>query len=91
MAATDKRSARRVRQAEASVPSWMRRRRSSSIPTPARVRPLDELGVQPAAKEALEFALLAHRTLAGLPGNVVGATGAAHPVVLGTITPGGCP
>lgn len=57
---------------------------------PARVRPLSDLGVQPAAKEALAFALLAHRTLSGLPGNVVGATGASHPVVLGTITPGGC-
>jgi len=39
-------------------------------------------------KEALAFALLAHRTLSGLPGNVMGATGAARPVVLGSITPG---
>ena len=35
------------------------------------------------AKEALAFAFLAHLTLCGLPGNVPGATGAAHPVVLG--------
>jgi anhydro-N-acetylmuramic acid kinase len=55
---------------------------------PARVQPLDALGVEPAAKEALAFALLAHRTLSGLPGNVMGATGAARPVVLGSITPG---
>jgi anhydro-N-acetylmuramic acid kinase len=55
---------------------------------PARVQPLDALGVEPAAKEALAFALLAHRTLSGLPGNVMGATGAGRPVVLGSITPG---
>lgn len=55
---------------------------------PARVRPLAELGVPPEAKEALAFALLAHLTLSGLPGNVPSATGAAHSVVLGSITPG---
>ena len=55
----------------------------------ARVEPLSALGFDPAAKEAMAFALLAHRTLSGLPGNVTGATGAGHPVVLGHITPGG--
>lgn len=55
---------------------------------PVRVAPLSDLGVEPAAKEALAFALLAHRTLCGLPGNVIGATGAARSVVLGHITPG---
>lgn len=55
---------------------------------PARVRALSALGIEPAAKEALAFALLAHRTLWGVPGNVTGATGATHPVVLGHITPG---
>jgi anhydro-N-acetylmuramic acid kinase len=55
---------------------------------PARFGTLDEIGVEPGAKEAIAFALLAHRTLCGLAGNVVGATGAARPVVLGTITPG---
>jgi anhydro-N-acetylmuramic acid kinase len=48
---------------------------------------LDALGVQPEAKEALAFALLAHLTLCGVPGNVPGATGARHPVVLGHVTP----
>jgi anhydro-N-acetylmuramic acid kinase len=57
--------------------------------TPARVQPLSALGYEPTAKEAMAFALLAHRTLSGLPGNVTGATGAKHPVVLGHITPGG--
>ncbi len=54
-----------------------------------RVERLDVLGVQPEAKEALAFALLAHLTLCGVPGNVPGATGARHPVVLGHVTPGG--
>jgi anhydro-N-acetylmuramic acid kinase len=46
------------------------------------------LGVPPESKEALAFAFLAHQTLCGLPGNVPAATGAAHAVVLGHITPG---
>lgn len=54
-----------------------------------RVERLDTLGVDPSAKEALAFALLAHLTLSGDPGNVPGATGARHPAVLGHITPGG--
>jgi len=54
-----------------------------------RVERLDELGVSSGIKEALAFAFLAHLTLCGEPGNVPGATGAKHPVVLGSITPGG--
>ena len=50
-----------------------------------RVRRLEELGIDPAAKEAAAFALLGWMTWAGLPGNVMGATGAARPVVLGKI------
>jgi len=56
-----------------------------------RVERLDELGVSSGIKEALAFAFLAHLTLCGEPGNVPGATGARHPVVLGSITPGGSP
>ena len=56
-----------------------------------RVDRLDELGVSAAIKEALAFAFLAHLTLCGEAGNVPAATGARHPVVLGTITPGGIP
>jgi len=52
------------------------------------LQPLAVLGVPPEAKEALAFAFLAHQTLCGLAGNVPTATGAAHPVVLGHITPG---
>ncbi len=53
-----------------------------------KLQPLEALGVPPKSKEALAFAFLAHQTLCGLPGNVPGATGAAHAVVLGSITPG---
>ena len=53
-----------------------------------RIERLDVLGVQAEAKEALAFALLAHLTLSGVPGNVPGATGARRPVVLGHVTPG---
>jgi anhydro-N-acetylmuramic acid kinase len=56
--------------------------------SPARVRTLATLGVPPEAKEALAFAFLAHLTMLGQPGNVPVATGARHPVVLGTVTPG---
>jgi anhydro-N-acetylmuramic acid kinase len=52
------------------------------------LQPLAELGVRPESKEAIAFAFLAHLTLCGLPGNVTSATGAVHPVVLGTVTPG---
>jgi anhydro-N-acetylmuramic acid kinase len=52
------------------------------------LQPLAVLGVQPEAKEALAFAFLAHQTLCGRAGNVPSATGAAHPVVLGHVTPG---
>jgi anhydro-N-acetylmuramic acid kinase len=39
------------------------------------------------AKEAVAFALLAHLHVTGVPGNVVGATGARGPRVLGKLTP----
>ena len=50
------------------------------------VRSIDELGVAAEAKEAVAFALLAWLTWWGQPGNVVGATGAARPVVLGKVS-----
>jgi anhydro-N-acetylmuramic acid kinase len=37
------------------------------------------------AKEALSFAILAHETICGRPGNVLGATGAMKRVILGEI------
>ena len=40
-------------------------------------------GMNPDAKEAVAFAVLADRAVAGEPGNVPAATGASGPVVLG--------
>ncbi|MDB4948531.1 MAG: anmK [Gemmatimonadetes bacterium] len=48
----------------------------------------EALGVDPEAKEAVAFALLAWAHLHGVPANVPSATGAAGPRVLGSLTPG---
>jgi anhydro-N-acetylmuramic acid kinase len=51
------------------------------------LRRFDELFFPGDAKEAVAFALLGYLTLHGQPGNLVGATGAAGPRVLGAVTP----
>lgn len=45
----------------------------------------EDFGIDSSAKEPLAFALLAHATLRGIPGNVPSVTGARRPVVLGKI------
>jgi anhydro-N-acetylmuramic acid kinase len=55
------------------------------------VRTTDELGVPVQAKEALAFAVLGFLSWNGLPGSVTAATGATHPSILGSITPGAGP
>ncbi|MFD4412735.1 anhydro-N-acetylmuramic acid kinase [Streptomyces sp. NPDC058476] len=52
------------------------------------LRTSDELGLPSAAKEAYAFAVLGFLTLHGLAGTDPASTGARHPSVLGSITPG---
>ncbi len=47
----------------------------------------EDLGFSSDAKEAVAFALLGYQTLRGRPSNLPRVTGAAQPVVLGSITP----
>ena len=49
------------------------------------VASLAALGMDPDAREAVTFAVLADQTLCGRPGNVPAATGARRPAVLGKI------
>jgi anhydro-N-acetylmuramic acid kinase len=53
-----------------------------------QVRPIDDAGLDADAKEAVLFAVLGYATLHGWANNLPAATGASHPVVLGSITPG---
>ncbi|HPD14939.1 MAG TPA: anhydro-N-acetylmuramic acid kinase [Planctomycetota bacterium] len=64
----------------------MRRLAETFAPVPVRLS--DDFGIPADAKEAMAFAILAHETMAGRPGNLPSATGAARPVVLGKIVPG---
>lgn len=56
---------------------------------PAPVLAFDDCGWSSKAFEATAFALLAHDLLYGQCTNVPGVTGARHPVVLGSVVPGG--
>ena len=47
----------------------------------------DDFGINPDAKEALSFAILAYATIKGRPNNVPGATGAEKGLILGKIVP----
>jgi anhydro-N-acetylmuramic acid kinase len=55
---------------------------------PVPLRTLDAIGGQVDAKEAVLFAMLGYNTLRGRAGNLPSVTGAAHPLPLGSITPG---
>jgi anhydro-N-acetylmuramic acid kinase len=68
----------------AANPTLMSHLRMLCAPSP--VNDTAVLGVDPMAKEAIAFAVLANETLFGHPGNVPQATGADGPRVLGKIT-----
>ena len=53
---------------------------------PARVITSDEMGIPSEAKEAAAFAIMAYETWYHRPGNIPSATGAAHPVIMGSVT-----
>ncbi len=57
---------------------------------PATLASTDAIGLHPDWVEAVTFAWLAHRTLAGLAGNAPAVTGAGGPRILGGIYPAGC-
>lgn len=56
---------------------------------PISLQPGDALGMDPDAREAAAFALLAWAHLKGIPANLPEATGSVGPRVLGSLTPGG--
>jgi anhydro-N-acetylmuramic acid kinase len=60
----------------------------SELMEPAKVVTSDYYGLDVDAKEAVAFALLGFLSLDGEPGSLPSVTGAAHPVVLGSLTPG---
>jgi anhydro-N-acetylmuramic acid kinase len=61
---------------------WLMQRLKASLPENS-VKTSAEFGVDPDAKEAIAFAVLAYESARGRPGNLPSATGARHPVVLG--------
>jgi anhydro-N-acetylmuramic acid kinase len=65
--------------------------RIAVLAAPCRVRALEEFGLPSQAKEAYLFGLLGYLSVHGLPGTVASATGANHPSILGSITPGATP
>ncbi len=53
-----------------------------------QVKTHDALGIPAAAKESILFALLGYETWHGRPGSLPAFTGARHPAILGSISPG---
>lgn len=62
-------------------------RRLAELLAPVPVRSSAEVGVDPDAKEAVAFAVLADLSIAGEAGNLPRVTGARRPVVLGKFVP----
>lgn len=55
---------------------------------PLPVRTMDDCGSSSQAFEAQAFAVLAYQTIHGVCANVPRVTGATHPAILGSVTPG---
>jgi len=64
----------------------MRMIREELAPLKMRVRTSDEFGLPSDAKEAVAFALLAYQTWRRMPSNVLSATGAQRPAILGKVS-----
>ena len=62
-------------------------KRLALLMAPVPVVTSAQRGIDPDAKEAIAFAILAVETMMGRPGNVPGATGAYRRKVLGKICP----
>ena len=61
-------------------------RHLEELMAPIAVATTAAIGIDPKAKEAIAFAVLANQTLFGQPGNIPATTGALGPRVLGKIT-----
>jgi anhydro-N-acetylmuramic acid kinase len=61
-------------------------RRITDAVAPRVVNASDQLGAPAASREAMSFAILAHRTIQGLASTWPQITGARHPVVLGKLS-----
>jgi anhydro-N-acetylmuramic acid kinase len=61
----------------------------ATVFAPVPVTTFDAIGWDSKSFEAVAFALLAYQTVTGQWGNIPSVTGAAHPVILGTIVPNG--
>jgi anhydro-N-acetylmuramic acid kinase len=57
------------------------------MPAGAELSLSDQFGLPADAKEAICVAVLTNETVAGHPDNLPSATGARHPVILGSIVP----
>jgi anhydro-N-acetylmuramic acid kinase len=66
-------------------------RRLQELAPQLRISLSNDYGLPVDAKEAMAFALLADRTMRGLPGNLPAVTGARRAVVLGKISRPACP
>ncbi|MBL8861822.1 MAG: anhydro-N-acetylmuramic acid kinase [Planctomycetes bacterium] len=62
-----------------------------AVATGTPVRGTDAVGIDPKAREALVFVVLGAACVLGLPLSHPGATGARAGIVLGKISPAGCP